>query len=131
MEAGKGRAINEPRKKLSAAEPLRSGRRPQSSSQTNRPGWDNGPAKGRYLFRGEEAQRRKLVTAPSGAIIAMKVRELQSHVGIAAFGHDERNSESRMRENRPSGLMRGGKHVVIGLRDFQSTASRLLYTPIS
>jgi hypothetical protein len=35
-----------------------------------------------------------------------------------------------MRENRPSGLMRGGKPTVIGPRTFQS-ASCLLYTPIS
>jgi hypothetical protein len=34
-----------------------------------------------------------------------------------------------MRENRPSGLMRGGKQTVIGPRAFQSVASRLLYTP--
>ena len=32
-----------------------------------------------------------------------------------------------MRENRPSGLMRGGKQTVIGPRAFQSVASRLLY----
>jgi hypothetical protein len=38
------------------------------------------------------------------------------------------NSESRMRENRLSGLMRGGKQTVIGPRVFQSVASRLLYT---
>ena len=31
------------------------------------------------------------------------------------FPRRERNSESRMRENRPSGLMRGGKQTVIGL----------------
>ena len=33
-----------------------------------------------------------------------------------------------MRENRLSGLMRGGKQTVIGPRAFQSIASRLLYT---
>ena len=33
-----------------------------------------------------------------------------------------------MRENRPSGLMRGGKQTVIGPRASQSVASRLLYT---
>jgi hypothetical protein len=40
----------------------------------------------------------------------------------------QRNSESRMRENRPSGLMRGGKQAVTGPRASQSVASRLLYT---
>ena len=40
------------------------------------------------------------------------------------------NSESRMRENRPSGLMRGGKQTVIGRWASQSVASRLLYTKI-
>jgi hypothetical protein len=33
-----------------------------------------------------------------------------------------------MRENRSSGLMRGGKQTVIGPRASQSVASRLLYT---
>jgi len=33
-----------------------------------------------------------------------------------------------MRENRPSGLMRGGKQTVIGHTAFQSVASCLLYT---
>ena len=37
------------------------------------------------------------------------------------------DSESRMRENRLSGLMRGGKQTVIGPRAFQSVTSRLLY----
>jgi len=32
-----------------------------------------------------------------------------------------------MRENRPSGLMRGGKQTVFGLRASQSVVSRLLY----
>ena len=40
---------------------------------------------------------------------------------------DDWNSESRMRENRPSGLMRGGKTTVIGSAS-QSVSSRLLYT---
>jgi hypothetical protein len=35
-----------------------------------------------------------------------------------------------MRENRPSGLMRGGKISVIGFA-FQPGSSRLLYTPFS
>ena len=43
------------------------------------------------------------------------------------FAERKRNSESRMRENRLSGLMRGGKQTVIGPRAFQSAASRLLY----
>ena len=43
------------------------------------------------------------------------------------FGSSGRNSESRMRENRPSGLMRGGKQTVIGFAS-QPVASRLLYT---
>ena len=36
-----------------------------------------------------------------------------------------------MRENRPSGLMRGGKQPVIGPRAFQPAASRLFYTLLS
>jgi len=36
-----------------------------------------------------------------------------------------------MRENRLSGLMRGGKQTVNGPRASQSVASRLLYTPLS
>ena len=59
-----------------------------------------------------------LVTAP-WAISAKNVRELQPHAGIEASGRDERNSESRMRENRPSGLLRGGKQTVIGPRASQ------------
>ena len=39
-----------------------------------------------------------------------------------------RNPESRMRENRPSGLMRGGKQTVIGPTACQSVVSRLLYS---
>ena len=39
----------------------------------------------------------------------------------------KRHSESRMRENRLSGLMRGGKRTVIGHCAFQSVASRPLY----
>jgi hypothetical protein len=42
---------------------------------------------------------------------------------------DKWNPESRMRENRLSGLMRGGKQTVNGPRASQSVASRLLYTP--
>ena len=72
----------------------------------------------------------ELVTA-LWAIRTVNVQELQPHTGVAAFSRDERNSESRMRENRPSGLMRGGKQTVIGQSASQSIASRLLYTPIS
>src|SRR5260221_12405447 len=72
-------------------------------------------------------RNEELVTA-LWAISAMKVQELQPHADIVAFGYDARNSESRMREIRPSGLMRGGKQLVIGPRASQSTASRLLYT---
>ena len=43
------------------------------------------------------------------------------------FAERKWNSESRMRENRPSGLMRGGKHTVIGPWASQSVTSRLLY----
>ena len=39
----------------------------------------------------------------------------------------ERHSESRVRENRTHGLMRGGKPTVISLCAFQSVVSRLLY----
>jgi hypothetical protein len=40
----------------------------------------------------------------------------------------EWNSESWMRENRPSGLIRVGEQTVIGPRAFQPVDSRLLYT---
>ena len=40
----------------------------------------------------------------------------------------ERDSESRVRENRLHGLMRGGIQTVIGARAFQSVESRLLYS---
>ena len=43
------------------------------------------------------------------------------------FAERKWNSESRMRENRPSGLMRGGEQTVIGPRVSQSVASRPLY----
>jgi hypothetical protein len=39
----------------------------------------------------------------------------------------KRHSESRVRENRLHGLMRGGKQTVIGPRASQPVASRLLY----
>ncbi len=41
---------------------------------------------------------------------------------------DKWNSESRMRENRMSGLMRGGTQAVIGRIPSQSAGSCLLYT---
>jgi hypothetical protein len=40
----------------------------------------------------------------------------------------QRNSESRMRENRTSGLMRGGSQTVMGASTSQPVGSRLLYT---
>lgn len=40
------------------------------------------------------------------------------------------NSESRMRENRLSGLMRGGKQTVIGRTASHPVASCLLYTGV-
>ena len=40
----------------------------------------------------------------------------------------ERDSESRVRENRMHGLMRGGIQTVIGGCTFQSVESRLLYS---
>ena len=52
------------------------------------------------------------------------------HAGRRASAFRSRNSESRMRENRLSGFMRGGKQTVIGPRASQSVASRLLYTPV-
>src|SRR5260221_6217014 len=94
--------------------------------------WSGKPAGERRDATCSAVRKRneELVTAP-WAISAMRVRELQSHAGLAAFGLNARNSESRMRENRPSGLMRGGKQLVHGLTVFQFNASRLLYTPIS
>ena len=54
-----------------------------------------------------------------------KVRQLQ--ITLYRIAIRTWNSESRMRENRPSGLMRGGKQTVTGIAS-QSVASRLLYT---
>src|SRR5260221_12527884 len=86
--------------------------------------WSGKPAGERRDATCSAVRKRneELVTAPFGAISAMKVQELPSHAGVAVFGHDARNPESRMRENRPSSLMRGGKPLVIGLRVFQPTA---------
>jgi len=83
--------------------------------------WSGEPAGERRDATCSAVRKRneELVTAPSGAISAIKVQELQLHAGLAAFGHDARNSESRMRENRPSGLMRGGKQLVIGPRSLK------------
>ena len=73
---------------------------------------------------------------PHGLPTPDKVRELQITLyrkakaarRLGRLGQiRERNSESRMRENRPSGLMRGGKQTVIGLAT-HPVASRLLYT---
>ena len=92
------------------------------------------------LWSGERAEERRDATCSAArkrneglvtalwAISAKNVRELPPHVEVAASGRVARNSESRMRENRPSGLMRGGKQTVIGPRASQSVASRLLYT---
>ena len=72
-------------------------------------------------------RNKELVTAPPGY-------KRHERSGVAnpdrrsGHGRCGRNSESRMRENRPSGLMRGGKQTVIGPRASQSVASRLLYT---
>jgi hypothetical protein len=55
----------------------------------------------------------------------IKVQKLR--ITLYRKAADKWNSESRMRENRPSGLMRGGKQTVIGPRASQSVASRLLY----
>ena len=66
---------------------------------------------------------------PRGLPAPKNVRKLQITLGREAqCAFRQRNSESRMRENRPSGLMRGGKQTVIGPRASQSVASRLLYT---
>jgi hypothetical protein len=72
-------------------------------------------------------RNEELVTARKG----YKRREC-SGIAIPRWcrgsARDARNSESRMRENRLSGLMRGGKQTVIGPRASQSVASCLLYT---
>lgn len=44
------------------------------------------------------------------------------------MANDKWNSESRMRENRPSGLMRGGSQTVIGCKPSHPVGSCLLYT---
>ena len=67
---------------------------------------------------------------PQGLQAPKNVRQLQITLGRRASAFRPRNSESRMRENRLSGLMRGGKQTVIGPRASQSVASRLLYTPL-
>jgi hypothetical protein len=69
---------------------------------------------------------KDVVTAP-WAISAIKPFASCQSMLAQRPCHCARNSESRMRENRLSGLMRGGKPLVIGLRASQSTASRLLY----
>ena len=66
---------------------------------------------------------------PQGLQAPMNVRQLQITLGRRASDLRQRNSESRMRENRSSGLMRGGKQTVIGPRASQAIASRLLYAP--
>ena len=49
------------------------------------------------------------------AISAKNVLDLQLTLAPRPMGAGARNSESRMRENRLSGLMRGGEQTVIGL----------------
>jgi hypothetical protein len=72
---------------------------------------------------------RDVVTAREGYKRPIKSRNCKSHwVGERQLS-GQGNSESRMRENRSSGLMRGGKQAVTGPRAFQTGASRLLYTP--
>ena len=60
---------------------------------------------------------------PSGKYTALANRELfdtyglyqlPTNLGVTRTLNDKWNPESRMRENRPSGLMRGGKQTVIG-----------------
>ena len=66
---------------------------------------------------------------PQGLQAPINVRQLRIALGRRALALRQRHSESRMRENRLSGLMRGGKQTVIGLAS-QSVASRLLYTMV-
>ena len=75
----------------------------------------------------ERKHNKGLVTA-LWAISANNVLALLNPRWRCGLGRSERNSESRMRENRSSGLMRGGKQTVIGPRASQSVASRLLYS---
>jgi hypothetical protein len=71
---------------------------------------------------------KDVVTAP-WAISAIKPFASCQSMLAQRPCHCARNSESRMRENRLSGLMRGGKQTVIGPWASQSVASCLLYTP--
>ena len=76
---------------------------------------------------GEHAGERRDATCSAGvkrndglatalwAISAKNVLDLQLTLAPRPMGAGARNSESRMRENRPSGLMRGGEQTVIGL----------------
>ena len=64
-------------------------------------------------------------TAPSSAPMGFSdYRHIWNRIS-----HLLRNSESRMRENRPSGLMRGGAQAVIGIC-LSTRRPRLLYTPM-
>ena len=97
------------------------------------------------LWFGELAEERRDATCsaevksnegrgdgPRGLPAPNQVRELQITLYQKLAENlvsDEWNPESRMRENRLSGLMRGGKQTVIGPSASQSVASRLLYTP--
>jgi len=79
-----------------------------------------------------EKRREGRGDGPRGLTAPEKVRQVQITLYRKAQSRDcacrQRNSESRMRENRLSGLMRGGKQTVIGLSASQSVASCLLYT---
>ena len=61
---------------------------------------------------------------PRGLTAPDKIRQLQ--ITLYRITIRKWNSESRMRENRPSGLMRGGKQKVIGTQASHSVASCLL-----
>src|SRR5580698_8617751 len=92
------------------------------------------------LWSGQPAEERRDATCsaevksnegggggPRGLQAPNNVRQLQNTLGWRASAFRSRNSESRMRENRSSGLMRGGKQTGIDPRASQSVASRLLY----
>ena len=72
-----------------------------------------------------EKRREGRGDGSQGLTAPEKVRQLQ--ITLYRITIRNWNSESRMRENRPSGLMRGGKQTVIGFAS-QPVASRLLYT---
>src|SRR4051794_9319469 len=61
---------------------------------------------------------------PQGLSAPHRLRDLQITLYREASALRQRNSESRMRENRSSGLMRGGKMTVIGSRASHPVSSR-------